>query len=560
MEELPIFIHKGTKVIILKGEDFTINELKSRLHKMDVDFNNMKKAKKYFDDLYDSAIYYDINKIKIIDKLYNDTNRLNYFETNKRNIYLENEETEESPVRKNNKRSQKQFIRSEIGNKNNLNNSKQNNKSDFTSILANQIKKNENNNKLNAFELNRRRNNNYNQINFEEDMSNRNYETESNLKNRQNIFSNPYKGFNNNDNNISGDKNFRKEINLTNNFFENYNKNNFDNGKQKYNISSIFQEEKTNMNNKINNVQTRSQVNNYNKDYLNINNPYIQEEQKEDIKSRKYNSLYPNYDRNYGNNNYNQSDYNKNKNYKLERKNDFTKFPQEREDRKDYLSIPVNSSNNNSEKNSKHKHSRKDFDRINEERFIEEEDDQDNKSDYQNNKNYIDLMLYILLLITAGFLIYFVLKIIFRVGNTFTQAVTQTVQVVANPRRLLRDLIFGLIKSILMGIFLEYAYVTLPMAIISFLIIKFKQRREFKKLCQQIIEEIKKDLENSENKSINENEIIDKYSKKYNIDKNTFLKKYLKELYRLRKDDHSLKLSQIINEKGENITAWELIH
>ena len=556
MEELPIFIHKGTKVIILRGEDFTINELKSRLHKMEVDFNTMKKAKKYFVDLYDSAISYDINKIKIFDKLYQDTNKYNFFETNKRNISLENEETEESPVRNNNKRNQKQFIRSEIGNNNKLNNSKQNNKSDFANIIANQIKKNENNNVLNAFEFDRRRNNNLNQINFEEDMSNRNNETENNFKNRKNIFSNPYKGFNN----ISEEKNFRKEINLANNFFENYNKNNFDNRNQKYNISSIFPESNTNMNNKINNNQTRGQTNNYNRDYLNIFNPYIQEEQKEDIKSRKYTNLSPNYDRNYGNNNYYQSDISNNKNYKLERKNDFTKFPQEREDRKDYLSLPVNSSNNNSNKNNKHKHSRKELERFNEESFIEEEDEQDNKSDYQNNKNYMDLMLYILLLIIAGFLIYFVLKIIFRVGNTFTQAVTQTVEVVTNPRRLLRDLIFGLIKSILMGIFLEYAYVTLPTAIISFLIIKFKQRREFKKLCQQIIEEIKKDLENAKNKSMSENEIIDKYSKNYNIDKNTFLKKYLKELYKLRKDDHSLKLIQTINEKGENITSWELIH
>ena len=190
----------------------------------------------------------------------------------------------------------------------------------------------------------------------------------------------------------------------------------------------------------------------------------------------------------------------------------------------------------------------------------EDEEEQDNNSDYQNNKNNIDLLLYILLLIIGFFLIYYVLKVIFRLGNTFTQAVTQTVQVVTNPRRLLRDLIFGLIKSILMGIFLEYAYATIPMIIISFLIYKYKQKRDFKKLCQQIIEEIKKDLENSENKSMSENEIINKYSKKYNIDKNIFLKKYLKELYKLRQDDHCLKLTQTINEKGENITSWELIH
>ena len=563
------FTHEGTEVIILEGKRLKKEKLISRLDKMNVNYIE-ENPKQYYIDLYDRAIANDKNKKKIINELREDTKNLRSsnkykttIENNKRNNSLDDEETVESPFNKKNEMSQKQLIKSEITNNRNLrtlnkynnriDNSNQNNKNDFTNILANQIKKNVKNSSLNAFELDRRRKEHYKQLNFEENMSNRNYDTETNLKNRPNINSNPYKG--SYIKNTSVENNSGKVINLKNNFFENYNRTNFDNGKQKYNLSSIFPESNINMSNIINNDEKNISVNNCNRNYFSLDDPFNKEEKKEDLKNKKYNNI--TYDRNYDNNN--QSDINMSKIYKLERKNDFMKFPQDTEDKKNYLSIPVNSSNNNSKKNNKY--SRRKLQTINEENLMEEdEEEQDNNSDYQNNKNNIDLLLYILLLIIGFFLIYYVLKVIFRLGNTFTQAVTQTVQVVTNPRRLLRDLIFGLIKSILMGIFLEYAYATIPMIIISFLIYKYKQKRDFKKLCQQIIEEIKKDLENSANKSMSENEIINKYSKKYNIDKNIFLKKYLKELYKLRQDDHCLKLTQTINEKGENITSWELIH
>ena len=187
----------------------------------------------------------------------------------------------------------------------------------------------------------------------------------------------------------------------------------------------------------------------------------------------------------------------------------------------------------------------------------EGEEIQDNTPNIENKSN-IDLLLYILFIILGGLLIYFVLKIIFRVSNTLTEGVTQTVRIVTNPKKLFRELIWGLIKAILMGILYEYIYVTLPLAILSFVIYMLKKRRKFNKLCKQIIEDIKKDLENKMDKSVSENEIIDKYSQKYNIDKNIFIKKYLKALRELRKKDHSLKLSQNINSKGVTETIWEL--
>ena len=109
-----------------------------------------------------------------------------------------------------------------------------------------------------------------------------------------------------------------------------------------------------------------------------------------------------------------------------------------------------------------------------------------------------------------------------------------------------------------MGICYEYLHITLPMAILYIVIYKYKKWRNFHKLCKEIIEDIKKELENKKNKSWNQKEIVDYYSKKYNIDKNTFLKKYLIQLDNLRKKDHALKLSSNINSKGEIETLWEL--
>ena len=98
------------------------------------------------------------------------------------------------------------------------------------------------------------------------------------------------------------------------------------------------------------------------------------------------------------------------------------------------------------------------------------------------------------------------------------------------------------------------------MTIFSIVIYSLKQKLEFNKLCKQIIEDIKKDLENRMDKSMSENDIVDIYSKKYNIDKNVFIKRYLKELYKIKKKDHSLKLSLNINNKGEKEYIWELRH
>ena len=548
MDKYDTFIYSGKKVVIRKGKDFSKNEIKSRLHQMNIDFDLSENSKTYFTNLYDEALYNNSNKIKIFDKLKSDTERLglltnnqNYIHNNRRNFISDNEEAEEETIKnKKKEKGKKIIIKDEIINdeqlnsiynsneRNNINSFNKNTKSDFTNVLANQIRENKQNNRINAFEYNRQKYNN-NEINYEEDIENTPYQPYNNLRNRPQDYSNfNNTNYNNKENNIQ-----RRYDN--NKHYGNANINQFQYETTEYNNSPTKKNERKKefiINDKNFNNLEKKLNDRFRNDYNN--------------KRRLSNQYNDNYKQN---NNYN----NLNKN---ERRSNYMEIYQENEseNNNNSINIPVNNNKNNLINRKRYRNYA--LEKINEENYLEEEENLDNNPDIEN-KNNIELLLYILFLIIGGLLIYFVLKIIFRVSNTLTEGVTQTVRIVTNPRRLFRELIWGLIKSILMGILYEYIYITLPLAILSFVIYMLKQRREFNKLCKQIIEDIKKDLENKMDKSISENEIIDKYSKKYNIDKNIFIKKYLKALRELRKKDHSLKLSQN-NNKGVTETFWEL--
>lgn len=549
MDKYDTFIYSGKKVVIRKGKDFSKNEIKSRLHQMNIDFDLSENSKTYFTNLYDEALYINSNKIKIFDKLKSDTERLglltnnqNYIHNNRRNFISDNEEAEEETIKnKKKEKGKKVIIKDEIINdeqlnsiynsneRNNINSFNKNTKSDFTNVLANQIRENKQNNRINAFEYNHQKYNN-NEINYEEDIENTPYQPYNNLRNRPQDYSNFNNiNYNNRENNIQ-----RRYDN--NKHYGNANINQFLYETTEYNNSPINKNERKKeliINDKNFNNLEKKLNDRFRNDYNN--------------KRRLSNQYNDNYKQK---NNYN----NLNKN---ERRNNNMEIYQENEseNNNNSINIPVNNNKNNLINRKRYRNYA--LEKINEENYLEEEEENlDNNPDIEN-KNNIELLLYILFLIIGGLLIYFVLKIIFRVSNTLTEGVTQTVRIVTNPRRLFRELIWGLIKSILMGILYEYIYITLPLAILSFVIYMLKQRREFNKLCKQIIEDIKKDLENKMDKSISENEIIDKYSKKYNIDKNIFIKKYLKALRELRKKDHSLKLSQN-NNKGVTETFWEL--
>ena len=70
--EYPSFIYNQESVIIKPGEQFSINELKSRLNQMGIYANNIQD-KYELKNLYDSSLKNDGNKIKIFDMLKIDT-------------------------------------------------------------------------------------------------------------------------------------------------------------------------------------------------------------------------------------------------------------------------------------------------------------------------------------------------------------------------------------------------------------------------------------------------------------------------------------------------------
>ena len=83
----PLFTYNGSSVILLPGRNFSKNELNSRLHQMEIDYDQSSLSKKYFTDLYDNALKYTNNLLKIFDRLQKDTNQYNYKTNNiNRNI------------------------------------------------------------------------------------------------------------------------------------------------------------------------------------------------------------------------------------------------------------------------------------------------------------------------------------------------------------------------------------------------------------------------------------------------------------------------------------------
>ena len=524
MEDYPIFNYLGRKIKIYDGNNFVKNELKSRLHNMEINFDTQKKEKNYFVKLYNKAIQNNSNKIKIIDRLLKDNKDQEYADDIKQNNKRKNyEEYNNSPNYNNNSPNYKEMNRmpdnllTKENNDKFLNRNKRNNSPGFATLLANQIKKNDTPKRINAFDYERNAIKNK-EIDFEQNMINDDdYEQKFNLRNKNNNYKYFYNEFDNN--NIPTRSKSPIDYNQRKMNYEKYNINQFDN---EYNNKPYIQYDYNNkyIQNNINIDRPKEQKYNYN-----------ESNEKENINTRRNRNLFQNNTNN------------------IIPKN----FPENSRKRKDnYNDISINVNDNPKRNYTNNNRNEKEIKML-------EEEEYENNSDNQF-KNNMDLLLYIILLVSSACLLYFLFRAIFHVGNAVTETVTETIRVVSSPRRLLRDLIWGIIKSILLGIFYQYIHITLPMVIFSLFIYKLKKKREFEKLCKQIMEDIKKDLDKKKDKSMNEVELIDYYSKKYNIDKKTFSIKYFKRLKELRKTEPSLKLSESINESGEIEILWELAH
>lgn len=73
--------YNGKNLILMKGMTFSTNELRSRLHQMEINFNINERKKEILAASYDTALQSKENQVKIIDKILYDTKC--YIETSK---------------------------------------------------------------------------------------------------------------------------------------------------------------------------------------------------------------------------------------------------------------------------------------------------------------------------------------------------------------------------------------------------------------------------------------------------------------------------------------------
>ena len=104
---------------------------------------------------------------------------------------------------------------------------------------------------------------------------------------------------------------------------------------------------------------------------------------------------------------------------------------------------------------------------------------------------------------------------------------------------------------------MNYWYVIIPLFILGFVFYFYVKKYLFKKRCEEIKEKIVADLKKDESGRISQDDIYNKYVKKYGVSYSTFIKKYLPRLEKLRKADKRLKKSSMIF-KEKTFVFWEL--
>ena len=643
----PQFTYNGKTVILLPGSRFSQNDLNSRLHQMELDYDQSSLSKKYFIDLYEKALKDDKNKIKIFDRLLRDTMNNNFFLKKKTNINFmqtppKNNQTKVATNGDiNNLTNQQSFpLNSEtfsfknIQQKNNMsynnvsnfqnfndsnniekennnwnkNYSENNIQYNFKDILINEIKRNPNsiNNKIDARNNNGfvEQNTNYygkgpNEINYMENKGNNNQFNNINNIQNNNFNQSNYDSFNNNENQsfISNQNeisygqdqiNFhinQSHPNLTfrhnQSILNNQNKNNIINksdiieNNQIYNYNQNNSEIYGNNNNNFN--QQYNNINNINSsNYLNLKNQYISEsiQSNNNINNNKIN--------NNGNQSINmtnsENDYSYQVNNNKDNKNNSISLQVKNPTNNNDMNSEISSNSNNNSKNKnivyraievlRKKSNLKEFNNKSNENS--EENEQSNNTfiseinNYFKNKDKTDFCFDIFKFVIFAVLLLVIIKLGIQSNSEIREKISQSSENINDPKKIFIDIVWGTIKGILLGIFWKYLYIMIPLFIISYMTYILMKKNKFKRTCKNIIEDIKNELrkkpkDNYGRRYISENEIISKYSGKYKIDCETFIKKYLIKLKKLREKDHSLKIFPKSDELGVVINTWELI-
>ena len=575
------FILDNEEYFILPSQNFSTQEIKARLKEMNINDNNTRD-REYLKHLYDSAIQDYSNRLKIINQLKRDTShtisRLNLSET-KPFPYNMNTSNDISQKKEAN-------MSYEINNRyphmreNTVNLRRP--KIIIKMINAPQNQDNKYINRLNQDMNEHRLNlNNLNQPNIGYNYNNRqivndnnkygNYPYDVNNLKQNNEYNNNYNNINNNTKNLNEyhRNNQYEEINTDIN--DDRNETNKRNPNQEK-LDQIAEKIKNyNFKRRMNNIHIipESKYENVPEEYendsdnnnLNYNNQY--KSQTINIIPKKINFQQ----------NINNADYQPNKiqdeRIDLNSQNKLKKNQIETNNNNSFINalyqgIEVrnkdnNDNNNNENNNNKNQKNKK-------ENNIDKKDDDEKSSfsifsafeNFKKNPLYKYrkfILIHIIVLLIFLIISISLLHLIYNYRENILNFFSDIFNILCQPRRIL-DLLTSFISVLFLGP-IHYWYISIPVLILLFVFYIYMRKYLFKKRCKEILEKIVKHLKNDENNYISEIDIYKRFVQPYGISYDKFLKKYLVQLHKLRRNDNRLKLSSM--KKDEKIIVfWEL--
>ena len=578
------FILDNEEYFIFPSQNFSTQEIKARLKEMNINDNNTRD-REYLKHLYDSAIQDYSNRLKIINRLKRDTShtisRLNLSET-KPSPYNMNTSNDISQKKEAN-------MSYEINNRyphmreNTVNLRKPKIIIKMINAPQNQDNKyiNRLNQDMNEHRLNLNNLNNLNQPNIGYNYNNRqivndnnkygNYPYDVNNLKQNNEYNNNYNNINNNTKNLNEyhRNNQYEEINTDIN--DDRNETNKRNPNQEK-LDQIAEKIKNyNFKRRMNNIHIipESKYENVPEEYendsdnnnLNYNNQY--KSQTINIIPKKINFQQ----------NINNADYQPNKiqdeRIDLNSQNKLKKNQIESNNNNSFINalyqgIEVrnkdnNDNNNNENNNNKNQKNKK-------ENNIDKKDDDEKSSfsifsafeNFKKNPLYKYrkfILIHIIILLIFLIISISLLHLIYNYRENILNFFSDIFNILCQPRRIL-DLLTSFISVLFLGP-IHYWYISIPVLILLFVFYIYMRKYLFKKRCKEILEKIVKHLKNDENNYISEIDIYKRFVQPYGISYDKFLKKYLVQLHKLRRNDNRLKLSSM--KKDEKIIVfWEL--
>ena len=574
------FILDNEEYFIFPSQNFSTQEIKARLKEMNINDNNTRD-REYLKHLYDSAIQDYSNRLKIINRLKRDTShtisRLNLSET-KPFPYNMNTSNDISQKKEAN-------MSYEINNRyphmreNTVNLRKP--KIIIKMINAPQNQDNKYINRLNQDMNEHRLNlNNLNNTNIGYNYNNRQ------IVNGNNKYGNyPY------------DVNNLKQNNEYNNNFNNINNNT--KNLNEYHRNNQYEEINTDINDDRNETNKRNpnqekldqiaeKIKNYNFKRR-MNNIHIIPESKYENVPEEYENDSDNNNLNYNNQyksqtiniipkkinfqqNINNADYQPNKiqdeRIDLNSQNKLKKNQIESNNNNSFINalyqgIEVRNRNNND--NNKEDNNNNNQKNKNENNIDKKDDDEKSSfsifSAFENfKKNPLYkyrkfILIHIIILLIFLIISISLLHLIYNYRENILNFFSDIFNILCQPRRIL-DLLTSFISVLFLGP-IHYWYISIPVLILLFVFYIYMRKYLFKKRCKEILEKIVKHLKNDENNYISEIDIYKRFVQPYGISYDKFLKKYLVQLHKLRRNDNRLKLSSM--KKDEKIIVfWEL--